>query len=198
MGSFDHGTYGYFFNEWGLPNYPRKRTILWGKSMVGTPILEYPCIIMYIYIYITKGSLGYLSSMYFSTSLVLGGGGWALSRKLRAESKESPLRGGAPPSPPIRFPPGPQQKNGISACHCRLVILDICISFAALQLSTCSSPSTLYTRHHMPHSFSMSVASLRDYTSTHKVPQPSIHRLKHFSPISCMHLVSQLCTSILH
>jgi hypothetical protein len=40
--------------------------------MVGTPILEYPCIIMYIYIYITKGSLGYLSSMYSSTSLVLG------------------------------------------------------------------------------------------------------------------------------
>ena len=27
---------------------------------------------MDIYIYITKGSLGYLSSMYFSTSLVLG------------------------------------------------------------------------------------------------------------------------------
>ena len=103
--------------------------------------------------------------------------------------------GGGGPLPPIRFPPGPQPK---SACHWRLVILDICIFFAALQLSTCSSPSTLYTRHHMPHSFSMSVASLRDYTSTHKVPQPSIHRLKHFSPISCMYLVSKLSTSILH
>ena len=77
-------------------------------------------------------------------------------------------------------------------------VLDICIFFAALKLSTCSSPSTLYTRHHMPHSFSMSVASLRDYTSTHKVPQPSIHRSKHFSPISCMYLVSKLSTSILH
>ena len=104
----------------------------------------------------------------------------ALSRKLRAESKESPLRGGhGGPPPPFDSPLVRSQKAHVIG---DLVILDICIFFAALQLSTCSSPSTLYTRHHMPHSFSMSVASLRDYSSTHKVPQPSIHRLKHFAP----------------
>ena len=108
-------------------------------------------------------------------------------------AKSTSTVNGTAPLPPHSIPPWSAAKNGISACHCRLVILDICISFAALQ-----SPSTLYTRHHMPHSFSMSVASLRDYTSTHKVPQPSIHRLKHFSPISCMYLVSKLSTSILH
>ena len=49
--------YGEFWpwHIWVFPsmaNHPPKRTILWGKSMVGTPILEYPCIIMYIYNFI--------------------------------------------------------------------------------------------------------------------------------------------------
>ena len=46
--------WGVLRHIWVFPsmaNHPPKRTILWGKSMVGTPILEYPCIIMYIYNY---------------------------------------------------------------------------------------------------------------------------------------------------
>ena len=40
---------------------------------------------------VTKGSLGYLSSVFFSANLVLGEVCWPFPRKLSAESKESPL-----------------------------------------------------------------------------------------------------------
>ena len=43
-----------------------------GVAGPGAYIYVYIYIYIYIHIHITKGSLGYLSSMYFSTSLVLG------------------------------------------------------------------------------------------------------------------------------
>ena len=56
-------------------------------------------------VFITKGSLGYLSSMYFSTSLVLGEVGGPFPEIESRESRTETWGGGPPP--PIRFPPGP-------------------------------------------------------------------------------------------
>ena len=55
--------------------------------------------------FITKGSLGYLSSMYFSTSLVLGEVAAPFPEIESRESRTETLGGGGPPSPPHSIPP---------------------------------------------------------------------------------------------
>ena len=53
---------------------------------------------------ITKGSLGYLSSMYFSTSLVLGEVGAPFPEIESRESRTETWGGGGPPPPPFDSP----------------------------------------------------------------------------------------------